>query len=343
VPPKTVPPTTVPAPITTAPAPPPLPAGYGYRPLSPYSPWNTPIDAANATWSDDPILHTISGITYNGAPDPQLHFWVNTDLNGSCPVYHVQPTDPIWTFQLRNPWRGHTTTPFQLQAPATFKAGTVPNGDNPATLIIGNTLHDLYGIIITGPNTATLYGYANQSLTTGTGFGTPGQLWTGTTWNIDPATGTRAANTPWGVGLITQDDLNATTITHALAIALPNRMLTSKATTPATSYDNNGANTGTIPCGTRLAIPPTTAMPAILADPKWNGLGTKFWNVIQTYGIYVVDGCGGAWPILYTDTISVTNPTQINPLYAFWNYPADTRGLKQSILDHINPHLRIAK
>jgi hypothetical protein len=173
--------------------------GYGYRPMSPTSPWNTPIPA-NAVWYGDPndtSQHTLWQVPGSGP----RHWYLNTDFDYSCGVWFPKATDAVWTFTLPTEWRGHPPTSFQMRAPTNFTVGTRVNGDNPASLVFNGELWDLYGVKITSQRkrTATIFAYGHQSLANGTGFGTPGQMWENGLWNIDPATGTRAANTPWGV------------------------------------------------------------------------------------------------------------------------------------------------
>jgi hypothetical protein len=334
--------TTMPPPTTTAPPTTTTPpsTAYGYRPMSPASPWNTPIPA-NTTWYGNPndtSKHTLWNVPGTG----RRHWYMNTDFDMSCGLWFAKATDPTWTFTLPNEWRGHAPTTLKLRAPSNFTVGTRPNGDSPAAIVVDGELWDLYGVKITSQanRTATMVSYGHQSVANGTGFGTPGQMWGNGVWNIDPCTGTRAANTPWGVGLITGDDLKAPAILHALAVATPQSITASRGVAPCTSFDNSGW--GMLPSGSRIGIPAGQVMPSALADVRWKGLGTKFWNVFQTYGAFIVDTADPVYPCLYTDPISVPNGDAVHLVYAWWDSPyTDSTGTKRSILDLIVPYLRV--
>jgi hypothetical protein len=306
--------------------------------MSPSSPWNTTIPL-NTTWYGNPndtSKHTLWNVPGSG----RRKWYCNTGFDWSCGVWFVKPTDPVWTFTLIHDIRGHKAGPLQLRAPDNLTVSST--GDNPAALVIDGELWDLYGVVITSRanHTANLYSYGHQPLGSGTGFGTPGQMWNNGAWNIDPCTGTRAANTPWGVGLITADDLKAPEILHALAVATPNSVTAPRGVAPCTSFDNNCW--GALPSGTRIGIPANVAMPAALKDPRWNGLGMKFWKVWQTYGGYIVDTADPTNVCIYSDPVSLPQGKAIEPLFAWWSSPyTDPAGTKMSIMDLISPHLRV--
>jgi hypothetical protein len=337
--PTTAAPTTA-APTTTTTAP--STSGYGYLPMSPTSPWNTPIPA-NTKWYGDPndtSKHTLWFVPGTG----KRRWYLNFDYDGSCGVWFAKPNDPVWTFTLPKELRGHPPTTFQLRAPSNFTVGTRTNGDNPAAIVVDGELWDLYDVKITSKanRTATIFSYGHQPLATGTGFGTAGQMWGNGVWNIDPVTGTRASNTPWGVGLITGDDLKAPAILHALAIATPHSITASRGVAPCTSFDNAGW--GPLPSGTRIGIPAGQAMPNTLAAAHWKGLGIKFWNVFQSYGAYIVDTADPVYPTLYSDPVSVPGGDALHLLYAWWDSPyTDSSGNKRAILDLISPYVRTSQ
>jgi hypothetical protein len=90
-------------------------------------------------------------------------------------------------------------------------------------------------------------------------------------------------------------------VQHALQIALPrkhiprarcNIMLSREILLPAVSRDSSalqaGQNTGNIPYGALLALPPSVTIAGLgLSEP-----GRRLAEAIQDYGIYVVDGGG---------------------------------------------------
>ena len=86
-------------------------------------------------------------------------------------------------------------------------------------------------------------------------------------------------------GLIRQSDLNQGVIPHALAMAVSGVVLNTTYTWPALSADNgSSANTGFLPEGALVAIPPDVAMPAGLS-----ATGQMIWKALQTYGAYARD------------------------------------------------------
>ena len=72
---------------------------------------------------------------------------------------------------------------------------------------------------------------------------------------IGAENGRRAAMVPNYAGAITKQDVAEGRIDHALAINLPPSMLTPAYTFPALAIDSNDGYSGTVPMGSRLAIP----------------------------------------------------------------------------------------
>lgn len=122
-------------------------------------------------------------------------------------------------------------------------------------------------------------------------------------------------------GLLRGHEINTPgrTIQHALQIVLPrkpgtgcNIMLSRTILLPATSADGNanspGNNTGNIPYGGLLALPPAVNLNSLgLSEP-----GRRLAEAIRNYGIYVVDGGGCAAGAIRSDqTVSSTIRNQL--------------------------------
>jgi hypothetical protein len=208
-----------------------------------------------------------------------------------------------------------------MQAPANI----TPGGDTDHILTVADPASGNYVEVwrasvdaTTHTVTSTGPGWATGNMLTGAGGGTLA--------NND---GVRAANFSWMGGLITGADFAAGKIDHGLAVALPYDMLAPGVyRAPATAWENTGG--GPIQMGSRIGIPAGTAMPAGLS-----ALGVMVFNSLLTYGAYVGDFTGGAWPIFYADQATVTT-AQLQPLYAYWNYNGSAD------MEKIGPLLRVA-
>jgi hypothetical protein len=384
--------TTVATTSTTWPASTGAPTAADYRPMAPDSPWNTPL-TANTRWfgdadvsrTDKPTLwYASEQSTTNGR-----HWYLSNSFKWSTGVWFPSTTDQIWEVQLpakldgnttAGVARGHRACKFNLRLPADFEVGAIGgNGyDAPAAVVVppgqrlelrdyttnsifetvtapaDGLLLDLYSCRANATTkTVVVYSLGWQGAKTGTGFGTAGQMWGGGVWDINACTGTRASNTPWGVGLITQADLvNPNGIPHALAIATAGLLSAPYGVAPCTSFDNGWG--GKMPNGTRIGIPAGIAMPTSLNNPALHGLGRKMWDVMQTYGCFLVDAGDPVMMVFYADAVSIKDGTaarlhnavsgtvetnvSLDPLYAFWN--DNGLGKNTAIMDVIRPYLR---
>lgn len=102
--------------------------------------------------------------------------------------------------------------------------------------------------------------------------------------------GRRAAMVPSYAGAITEQDVAAGEIDHALALNVPASMLTTGYTGPALAFDSNDGYSGTLPMGSRLAIPAHVDLDALGLQTE---LGRMIAEAAQDYGAYVVDRGGG--------------------------------------------------
>jgi hypothetical protein len=304
------------------------------RPFSPASPWNTPTPDGTR-WYDTELLHTCVG---SGCASDQIrHWWVNTDLG----ITWASPSDPLWTFDLpaytADEWhRTRPATTVQMRAPSTLTPQP-PDGDgillvaDPVTgdyVEIWNATVDASSLTGTGPVWAT------GNMITGLGVGD-------LTTNLNG--GVRAANFSWGAGMITQADLSAGEIDHALLMCLPGEMVkggsppTGPYRAPATC-GNGEWPTGPIEMGSKIGVPAGTSRPSGLSD-----LGNMVFDALQTYGAYVGDVCGGQAINFQGDgpSMDITPGTSIDytpflPLVGFWAYNGSSDAEK------IGPLLRVA-
>lgn len=150
---------------------------------------------------------------------------------------------------------------------------------------------------VNGRWTAALYSWSNL---TGTGWGDPAHYYTGA----------RAVGIPASAGLIRKQEINdgAPTYPHALAMSLTNNALANGTSSPAyifpaTSADNSASsNTGSIPEGALLMLPPTFDSSGI-ANPDLK----KIVETLKLYGAYVVDRNTGTPYVIYVENGSGFN------------------------------------
>lgn len=306
--------------------------GMTARPFASSSPWNTPTPAGTL-WFDTPVLHTWSAPV---GTDNFRHWYVVTDVG----VTWSSTSDPVWTFDLpaysADLWhRTRSAATLQLRAPRTLTpqpaAGdrVVIVADPSGNYVeIWQTSVDPIAMTVTGPVWAT------GSLVAGLGVG---DLAT----NLNA--GVRASNFSWAAGLITQADVSAGKIDHALALALPGDM-TQGGSAPVGPYrapataGNGSWPTGPITMGSKIGIPAGTGMPAGLS-----AIGVMVFDALQRYGAYVGDVCGGEAPVFYADGPSMglapgvsIDSTPFNPLVAFWSHGGSAD------MEKIGPLLRVA-
>jgi hypothetical protein len=99
--------------------------------------------------------------------------------------------------------------------------------------------------------------------------------------------GTRAYGGSAIGGLIRIWELEAGTIPHALAFAMPNERMQQGPVWPASREDNQNEDyQGTVPMGTLVAIPPDVDLEALDLTPA----GLVLARALQDYGAYLVDG-----------------------------------------------------
>jgi hypothetical protein len=101
--------------------------------------------------------------------------------------------------------------------------------------------------------------------------------------------GIMASAVPVYAGLIRQADIDSGVIAHALNICISPTQLATRFVSPAVSFDRTPAYSGTMPMGTRLAIPLTVD----LSNHHFNSaVGAMIASAAQNYGAFLLDRGG---------------------------------------------------
>jgi hypothetical protein len=242
------------------------------RPFSSSSPWNAAVSSgARFTYTSE----------FSGDRG-----WVNTGQS-SFPVYYGSSSDPLLTFTT-----GRGT--FKVHAPSSLKPAS--GGDASVTVVdlTNRTVTDFWQVYRKSTTTFGATGGVQTKLD-GTGFGSGGVK-----------AGVRSSGANGLGGLITGTNLKWGKIDHALAIAASSGQLSRTFKWPAVSTDSSASsNYGTLPMGTRLAIPPGTKKPAL------SSVGSMVWDAFARYGGYLVDRTGGFAVFAEPNTVS---SGQMSPL-----------------------------
>lgn len=177
-----------------------------------------------------------------------------------------------------------------------WPAGVLPatGTDGHADIVdpVTNTIHSFWQLKqVEGRWTAALYSWSKLD---GPGWGDPAHYYQGA----------RAVGIPASAGLIRKQEIKdgLPTYHHALAMSLTFNALANGVSNPAyvfpaTSADGSAsANTGAIPQGTLLMLPPTFDSSAIVnADLK------KVVETLKLYGAYIVDRNDGTPFVIYVE------------------------------------------
>src|SRR5690606_31638440 len=99
-------------------------------------------------------------------------------------------------------------------------------------------------------------------------------------------------------GLIREGEATRGPIEHAIAVAIPARNLGGRAVWPATSDDQTSDYAGSIPMGSRFAIPPNVDLDSLGLSPAYLRLA----RALQKYGLIVVDKSGS--PCMYSEGLT---------------------------------------
>jgi len=117
--------------------------------------------------------------------------------------------------------------------------------------------------------------------------------------------GVSAALVPNFAGVITDAEVSAGEIPHAISIVIPPTHLNRSVVPPATTYDRTPGYTGTLPMGTRLAIPFSVNLAAHVFESP---LGRMMAQAAQDYGVIIMDRGGAGL------TFRNQFPTPANPV-----------------------------
>lgn len=328
------------------------------RPFSETGPWNTPFTGGES-WYDSAMLRTVTPDeqTQLGQPTNIRHWYM---AEASVKAWYSTNSDPEWTFVMPT----YIYTPFNRNRAAstfTFRcpANMVENQDDDHILVVinmdtGDMVEIWQAETTDSPLAEGLSHQANWEKQTLAAYTATNRIFGGVVapgWarsnvmtdngagsTVSPPTGlgtndgTRAANFSWLAGLLTQRDWDSSSIDHAIVCALGYVTLdNANMIAPATGIDNGG-HSGPMYIGDRIGIPPGTSMPSF--SPAVATLGAKVFTCLQTYGIYVGDFAGSAYPMLYCDS-GMSDTTVWHPLFIWWDSFT-------SVMDALSPLLRVA-
>jgi hypothetical protein len=253
------------------------------------SPWNKPLASGAALDADSAGLvgELSRQVTAYGT-------WINSNQY-SVPIYTVpadQPTVPIIVDDRHDMWTNATDA---AQLSRTLNPIPIPAAARPAA---GTDKH----MLIWQPSTDTMWELwqARNPPTPGdlSSFrdNTPGwhASWGAKITGVSTSSGVNPA--PWGAtasglalagGLITNEELKAGRIDHALALAIPDALKT-QFVAPATRTDGKYTGAHAIPEGTRFRLPASVDLSKIALPPVTRMIAVA----AQKYGIIVRDHAG---------------------------------------------------
>lgn len=113
--------------------------------------------------------------------------------------------------------------------------------------------------------------------------------------------GRRASMVPSYAGVVTDADLAAGRIEHALALLVPAGLLAPDFVPPALAFDSDPDYGGALPMGARLALPAELGPNPAAALGLRTELGRVLARAAQEYGLYVVDRGGEGISIVVQD------------------------------------------
>jgi hypothetical protein len=237
-------------------------------PFSAESPWNYGVgQGARFEQPTDPATSSLL--------DPRAKPWVNTS-SYSHPVVRASGDDPVATVTLPN-----GRPPVQLRIPGWARPAQGGDGHLHVVEPGGRYVDETFKL--KGANPSWTAGHHARIDLHGPGVGTDG---------------TRAYGGSAIAGLIRTWELEAGTIRHALALAVPTDQLRAGPVWPATREDRHGARSyrGGLPMGAFAAIPPDVDVEALGLSPE----GLVVARALQRYGAYVVDAAAGSF-VLYAE------------------------------------------
>lgn len=105
-------------------------------------------------------------------------------------------------------------------------------------------------------------------------------------------------------GVLRDADFANASIDHALALVAPPTMLTTAFTGPALAFDSNPNYSGTLPMGSRLALPHNLDISTLGLT---TALGNKIAHAVQDYGMFVVDRGGSGFTLVTENNPKTTS------------------------------------
>ena len=293
------------------------------------SPWNTPISSGAGSSAIPGIGSVIAGLTsWNPTSGSVAIYYAQT----SDPLVPVLYNPETYSMVAGGEWlRTGNTSAVEQQILATSSA-TDPIPGNPySTSVAGLTWNSTssglpadYNQWVQGAG-QTLYVYAPSGITpTASSDGqtviiqpdgmaielySPIVLSTGqivssafSATNALSGSGTGADNGRTAsmienyAGVLRDVDVTSGTIDHALAIVVPQSMLTAAVTGPAIAFDANSTGyTGSLAMGSHLALPSTLDLNSLDLQ---TALGKEIAQAAQTYGEFIVDTGGSGISIV---------------------------------------------
>lgn len=268
------------------------------RPFSENSPWNTPIPS-NATYRDD------ANIRY-ASPNREPYVWINVDPFGVSLLETSSNLEPVTiTYEGSYGVIEPGTVELRIGPNTAHLEGSVVVFDHESSII-----WNFRRLVGTG-NTRTAAGAVSHPMN-GFGVGDP---------NYDPSpypAGTFGSGTSQAGGLVRGWHFDrGAEINHAFAATLRNEQLAAGWVPPAISEHSDAANSyvGTIPLGTRLAIPQNVDLSTLGFTTEY---GLRMAQAAQKHGVLIVGRHEGDASLTLYASPSELNTEQLGPLRAQW-------------------------
>jgi hypothetical protein len=264
-------------------------------PFTAASPWNTSLGTTETFGPANCDTAAEADAQPGGAG-----WWINTTASG-FPIFRAATTDPLETIYVSsNPDlpTPHGTSQGTFRIPMAAQNHQDPGSDRSLVILEpGATIDDETWLTYTYPTWVNAGALARNDLVNSDGF-----------TSLQGA-GIRASHASALGGLIRTWELQAGSIRHALAVALPQTRMEPIAVAPAKGIDgNHGGYAGPIPMGQRFAIPQNVSISSLGLT---TAAGQAIATALQTYGAYVVDTTTSN-AAFYADTgaDALVNPTR---------------------------------
>lgn len=201
--------------------------------------------------------------------------WPSSDYRGN--PYSTQRAELKWGRGLPKDydrWRQEEGAELRVHVPR----GAVPTPDSDGFTVVvqpdGRAL-EMYSPVVLRSGTWISMMYSFTDPLRGMGIGAEN--------------GRRASMIPSYAGVITDEDVASGSIDHAIVLMVPPSMLTTAFTPPALAFDNDPNYSGTVPMGTRFALPRDLDLAALDLRSE---IGRMVARAAQDYGMIVGDRGG---------------------------------------------------